>query len=306
MVLDKARLASKLGGLCVGCEISALNIGLFLWVAYFSEAMITPEDRGLTSRQNPLVKQLRKLHRAKERRRQQLILLEGTNLTEAAVQGAYALETVCFTDVWRSRYPQLFAQLQGRSARLVEVSPEVLEAIATTSSPDGIVATAPRKPPQSPTFPCSLGIAVETLQDPGNLGTIFRTAAAARVEGLWISRDSVSYDHPKVLRASAGQWLRLPFAEVETLEETVLQAKTQGMKVVATLPRASQMHWDYDWTQPTMILLGNEGAGLSQSLAALADEAISIPLAPGVESLNAAISLAVVLYEAQRQRSLAE
>ncbi len=265
--------------------------------------MATPEDRILTSRQNPLVKQLRKLHRAKERKRQQLILLEGTNLAEAAIQESYALETVCFTDAWRSRYPQLFFQLQDSPTKLVEVSDEVLEAIATTSSPDGIVATAPRNPPQTPQLPCSLGIAVETLQDPGNLGTIFRTAAATSVEGLWMNGDTVGYDHPKVLRASAGQWLRLPFTEVETLEETVIQAKAQGMKVVATLPKATRMHWDYDWTQPTLVLLGNEGAGLSQPLTALADEAISIPLAEGVESLNAAISLAVVLYEAQRQRS---
>lgn len=265
--------------------------------------MATPEDRILTSRQNPLVKQLRKLHRAKERKRQQLILLEGTNLAEAAIQESYALETVCFTDAWRSRHPQLFFQLQDSPTKLVEVSDEVLEAIATTSSPDGIVATAPRNPPQTPQLPCSLGIAVETLQDPGNLGTIFRTAAATSVEGLWMNPETVGYDHPKVLRASAGQWLRLPFTEVETLEETVIQAKAQGMKVVATLPKATQMHWDYDWTQPTLVLLGNEGAGLSQPLAALADEAISIPLAEGVESLNAAISLAVVLYEAQRQRS---
>jgi len=180
----------------------------------------------------------------------------------------------------------------------------VLEAIATTSSPDGVVATAPRKPPNLPQWPCSLGVAVETLQDPGNLGTVFRTAAGAGAEGLWLSRDSVGYDHPKVLRASAGQWLRLPFAEVDGLEATVVEAKAQGMKVVATQPKATQLHWDYDWTQPTLILLGNEGKGLSVPLAAMADEAISIPLAAGVESLNAAVSLAIVLYEAQRQRSL--
>ncbi len=265
--------------------------------------MAKPENLVLTSRQNPLVKQLRKLHRARERSRQQLILLEGTNLAETAVQESCELDTVCFTQAWKSRYPQLFNQLQDSPTRLVEVSDEVLEAIATTSSPDGIVATAPRKPPQTPQSTVSLGVAVERLQDPGNLGTIFRTAAAAGVEGLWMSHDTVGYDHPKVLRASAGQWLRLPFAEVETLEETIIQAKAQGIRVVATQPKATQMHWDYNWTQPTLILLGNEGAGLSQPLAELADEAIAIPLAEGVESLNAAISLAVVLYEAQRQRN---
>ena len=258
----------------------------------------------LTSRQNPLVKQLCKLHRAKERSRQKLSLLEGTNLAEVALQVSYPLQTVCFTEAWRSRHPSLYQQLRAGSADLVEVSADVLAAIATTAHPDGIVATAPRQPARPPQLPCALGVAVETLQDPGNLGTIFRTAVAAGVDGLWLSRDCVGYDHPKVLRASAGQWLRLPFGEVETLAETAAQAKREGVRVVATDPRASQAHWDYDWRQPSLILLGNEGAGLSPSALAAADEAISIPLAAEVESLNAAVCLAIVLYEARRQRHL--
>lgn len=262
------------------------------------------ENLVLTSRQNPLVKRLRKLHRPKERSRQQLILLEGTNLVEAALQESYPLVTLCFTAHWRSRYGQLFQSLKASPAQMVEVNEEVLAAIATTPSPDGVIATVARQPPSPPQLPCSLGVAIETLQDPGNLGTVIRTAAATQVDGLWLSSDSVGYDHPKVLRASAGQWFRQPFAEVANLDATVTEAKSQGMRVVATLPRATQMHWDYDWTQPTLILLGNEGAGLSEPIAALADEAISIPLAQGVESLNAAVSLAIVLYEAQRQRSL--
>jgi RNA methyltransferase, TrmH family len=267
------------------------------------------EDFVITSRQNPLVKGLRKLHQAKERSRQQLLLLEGTNLLEAAIARAYPLETVCFTDHWRSRHPSLWQSLQllaaratGAATTVVEVSDAVLAAIATTPSPDGIIATAPRQPPQAPSLPCSLGVAIETLQDPGNLGTVLRTAAAAQVDGLWLSRDSVGYDHPKVLRASAGQWFRLPFAEVEDLGEPLRQAKAQGIQIVATLPRAEQLYWDYDWTRPSIILLGNEGAGLSAPMAALADGAIAIPLAAGVESLNAALSLGIILYEAQRQR----
>lgn len=264
------------------------------------------EDLVLTSRQNPLVKQLRKLHQAKERKRQNRILLEGSNLIEAAIAEAYPLETVCFTNAWRSRYPALWQGLQTHSvlfaSTLVEVSGEVLAAIATTPSPDGIIATASRQPPQAPSRPCSLGVAIETLQDPGNLGTVLRTAAAAQVDGLWLSADSVGYDHPKVLRASAGQWFRLPFAEVEDLGEPLRQAQAQGIQIVATLPKAQQLYWDYDWSQPSIVLLGNEGAGLSAPMAALADAAIAIPLAPGVESLNAALCLGIILYEAQRQR----
>lgn len=278
------------------------------------------EALGVTSRQNPLIKQLRKLHNAKERSRQQRLLLEGTHLLEAALQTHYPLETVCFTDHWRSRHPHLWQQLTQAATdpttdavahpqtgpRLIQVSDQVLASLTTTPHPDGIVAAARRHPPSRPPnlsqSPCSLGILLETLQDPGNLGTIIRTAAATEVEGLWLSPDSVGYDHPKVLRASVGQWFRLPFGVADQPRLLVEQAKAAGLRVVATQPGATQTHWDLDWCQPSLILLGNEGAGLSAELAALADEAVAIPLAPGVESLNAAIALAVILYEAQRQR----
>lgn len=182
------------------------------------------------------------------------------------------------------------------------MSETVLEVIATTQAPDGIIATASRQPPRLAALPCRLGVAVETLQDPGNLGTMIRTAAAAGADGFWLSEDSVSFDHPKVLRASAGQWFRLPMAIAPNLGETLRAAQGQGVQIVATLPTATQTHWAMDWRQPSLIVLGNEGAGLSEEIAAIATASIKIPLARAVESLNVAISLAVILYEAQRQR----
>ena len=256
----------------------------------------------LTSVQNPLVKQMRKLHRAKERREQQLFLLEGTHLLEEACAIALPLTTVCCTPAWQSRYPELWEQLIQRSQRVEIVSPEVLEAIATTVQPDGIVATAQRISLQPPTESLSLGLALETLQDPGNLGTVIRTAAAAGVDGLWLSPDSVDLDHPKVLRASAGQWFRLPMSVSPSLRSQVQQFQQQGVQVVATRLTATQTYWQVDLTRPTLILLGNEGAGLSAELAELADVEVKIPLASGVESLNVAIAAALILYEAQRQR----
>ncbi|MCY7284589.1 MAG: RNA methyltransferase, partial [Cyanobacteria bacterium CAN_BIN43] len=165
----------------------------------------------LTSLQNPLVKQLRKLHQAKERRSQQMFLLEGTHLLEEACAVGCPLAIVCCTADWQERHPQLWAQAIALSPRVELVSPEVLQAIATTQHPDGVVATAHRNIPTALSVP-TLGVALQTLQDPGNLGTVIRTAAAAGADGLWLSADSVDLDHPKVLRASAGQWFRLPMA----------------------------------------------------------------------------------------------
>ena len=256
----------------------------------------------LTSLQNPLVKQIRKLHAAKERRDQQLFLLEGTHLLEAACAVNHPLEIVCCTPQWQERHPQLW-KLACRQAERVEiVSPEVLKTLATTVQPDGVMATAKRDSHRQPAIPFTgVALGLETVQDPGNLGTIIRTAVAAGATGLWLSGDSVDLENPKVLRASAGQWFRLPMSVSPDLTTVVRQCQQFGAQVVATQANAQSTYWELDLQRPTLIVLGNEGAGLSAALTAMADLSVRIPLSPGVESLNVAIAAALMLYEAQRQ-----
>ena len=259
----------------------------------------------LTSLQNPLVKQLRKLHQTKERREQQLFLLEGTHLLEAALLVDRPLMTLCHTIAWQTKYPLLWEHAQRLTQRVELVSADVLRAIATTVEPDGVVATVERTSTKAPVFN-SLGLVLETVQDPGNLGTMIRTAAAAGADGLLLSADSVDFDHPKVLRSSAGQWFQLPMAASADLQTELALYQQQGMQIVATLPAAPLTYWEVDLKRPTLILMGNEGGGLSPELAAIADQQVTIPLNPGVESLNVAIAAALMLYEAKRQRKRGE
>ena len=260
----------------------------------------------LTSTKNPLVKQIRKLHSTKERHKQGLFLVEGTHLVEEACEVDYPLVAVCCTPHWQDSHQVLWETVCNQSDRAEVVSQEVLNVIATTVQPDGIVATV-RRGSHSTQVPFSrVVMALETIQDPGNLGTIIRSSMAAGSAGLWVSGNSVDLDNPKVLRASAGQWFRLPMAVSDDLKLTVEQAQQAGMQVIATLPSANLTYWEIDWQKPSLILLGNEGAGLSAELAAMADLQVNIPLHPGVESLNIAIAGSLMLYEALRQRSLQE
>ena len=260
----------------------------------------------LTSLQNPTVKQLRKLQQPKERRKQGVLLLEGTHLIEAAGAAAYPLEVLCYTEDWQTRYREIFEQAVRQAARVELVSPEVLKSIASTVSPDGVVAIAPQRTAweaaaSSPKDDISLGVMLETLQDPGNLGTIIRTAAAAGSDGLWLSPDSVDTGNPKVLRASAGQWFRLPMAKVDIVEQAI-KLKAKGVQLVASAATANVSYWQLDLTKPTVFVMGNEGAGLSSALMNCASVTAKIPVMPGVESLNVAVSAALLLYEAKRQR----
>jgi TrmH family RNA methyltransferase len=255
----------------------------------------------LTSRQNPLVKQMRQLHQAKGRRENQQFLLEGTHLLQAAIAHHWPLLAVAHTPTWQMRQGDLFAKLAPLT-RLELVSDDVLEAMATTQHPDGVVAIA-----QVATTPSSapvihrLGLVLETIQDPGNLGTMIRTAAATGVEALILSKDCVDVMNPKVLRASAGAWFQVPMWSVSDLPQELQNYQAQGVQVVATTPTASESYWSLAFSGPTLVMIGNEGAGLSTPLLAIADHQVRIPLAPGTESLNAAIATALILYEAQRQ-----
>lgn len=256
----------------------------------------------ITSTKNPIAKQFRKLHQAKERRRQNVFLLEGTHLLQEACAVGYPLVQVAATEVWCRTHGNVLDQLQQLTADIRMVSPEVLVSMCTTVSPDGVVAMAQRMVlPSAGLGAVSLGVALERLQDPGNLGGVIRTAAAVGCDRIWLTNDSVDIDHPKVLRATAGQWFRLPMQTIPSLASLDSLA-TLDVQLVATVPTAPLDHWDLDLRQPTVFLMGNEGAGLSEQAMDLATHRVKIPLAPDVESLNVAIATAVLLYEAKRQR----
>lgn len=256
----------------------------------------------ITSLQNPLVKQIRKLHRTKGRREQNLFLLEGTHLIETACEVNYPLFSLCYTEQWQARHLKLWETVSERVQRCELVSPAILAAIATTVNPDGVIATAIFQPFTNRKITnLGLGLILERLQDPGNLGTIIRTAAATEIDGIWLTNDSVDINNPKVLRASAGAWFKVPMMVDSDLESIILNYRQAGVKIVATLPNAHKNYWDLDFKKPALILLGNEGSGLSNKLISLANENITIPMSNDVESLNVAITASLILYERQRQ-----
>jgi RNA methyltransferase, TrmH family len=264
----------------------------------------------LTSRRNPLVKQLRLLKESRGRREQGLLLLEGTHLLHESLRLGLQPRDVLATAAWLADHGELVAALpQGCSWRLV--SGEVLEAIATTQHPDGVVATL-LPPTAAAPGKASFVLALDGIQDPGNLGTLMRTALAAGVGALWLA-DGADPFQPKVLRASAGAALALPLLR-ESRQELAerLQAATQaGLQLVvavrpetgaAVVAAAPFPYWKLDWTRPTVLLLGNEGAGVSPQLQALASQRVTIPHSTAVESLNVAVAAAPLLLERLRQQ----
>jgi len=257
----------------------------------------------ISSRRNPLVGRLRALQEPRGRREQGLLLLEGRHLLEEALALGLVPPLVLATAAWIDRHRSLWDNLPAASRRQ-PLGDEALAQIASTQHPDGVLATLvpPEPPPHSrPGFV----LALDQLQDPGNLGTLLRTARAAGVEEVWLAEGADPWS-PKVLRASSGAALALPLRRLAAadLQQRLVQAGAAGLQRVATLVSGGRPYWQLDWCRPTLLLLGNEGAGLSPALAALADERVTIPHSPAVESLNVAVAAAPLLLERWRQTAI--
>jgi TrmH family RNA methyltransferase len=278
----------------------------------------------ITSSSNPRISKVRTLHTAHGRKKHGLFLMEGPNLFEALLAAQVVPHEIYYQPALLKRTERgslLLDRLQRMPALpsdcLIEVSERVIESISETQTSQGIVCVLPlsaldhariqaqRVPAHRPAL-----LILDTLTDPGNLGTILRTALAADVERVLLTPDCADYYSPKVLRAAAGAHLVLP-AEIDlswaAIEERVAShcqaffGSDQTPYVLLAEASSSVRYYDLDLTKPFALIIGNEAHGPSQAAHALATHSISIPLAHGVESLNAAMATGIILYEAVRQ-----
>lgn len=186
------------------------------------------------------------------------------------------------------------------------VSEEVFSKISDTQTPQGILCVLRQSHYSLKDMLEGQGVplflVVEGLQDPGNLGTILRTGEGAGVSGVIMSKDTVDIYNPKTIRSTMGSIYRVPFFYAEDIVQTVKALQKDGIKVYAAHLKGEESYSRCDYTGGTAFLIGNEGNGLSEELSEAADHYIKIPMKGQVESLNAAVSASLLMYEAARQR----
>lgn len=252
----------------------------------------------LNSLQNPKIKALRALHSKKGRKQAGAFLLETTKLVQEAVLSDWPLVELFATEAWLARYPQALR------APVTLVAERLLGEMVTTETPEGVVAVArlPESGALPEVTPEGVWVVVDGLQDPGNLGTIIRTADAVGATALLVGPGTVDPYSPKVVRGTMGSLFHLPVVMREDLGSDLETLKRQGMRIFATALRTNRSLYDLDLTGPVAWIVGNEGSGLSEATIAHATEAVSIPMPGHAESLNAAIAAAVCLYETLRQK----
>jgi RNA methyltransferase, TrmH family len=259
--------------------------------------------RRIESRQNARVKALRQAFHDAAPNDQGLVAVEGMHLLEEAIRAGLRLETVFFSESALPRAHKLLPQLSAHTETLL-LPDELFSSAVPTETPQGIAALVKVKQFtfEGACLPSpALVVIAAGLQDPGNLGTIARSAEAFGATGLLLGERTVSPWNWKAVRASAGSLFRLPTVKVK-LAEALAELKARGVRVLATSSHKGTLISQTDLSGPVALIVGNEGAGLSREVVSQADELIAIPQSAKVESLNAAIAASVMLYEASRQR----
>lgn len=253
----------------------------------------------ITSRQNQRLKDIRRLRRSKG----ELALLEGPHLVEEALAFGFLLEEVLATP------PFLESDEGRRLARSLpvpplEVSPDLLEDLTDADSPRGVLAVTRLPRSGAGSLPVRAGqpyLYLDGLQDPGNLGALARVAEAAGAAALALSPGCAHPNHPRALRASAGSLLRLPVAVGTTAEELDRHLATAGPRWAALVPRDGESLYHASFEGTLVLAVGAEGPGLSPDLLSRASLRLAIPMEPPVESLNATVAAALVLFEIRRR-----
>src|SRR5215813_5981565 len=261
--------------------------------------------RPVSSPQNALVKELRKAFTQSELTKEGFMAIEGVRMIEEAIRSGLRFHALFFSDSGRVHAGRLLPQISSHAEALL-LADKVFSSAVATETPQGVAALVkPRIARMEDILQEAaanlLLVGLAGVQDPGNVGTVIRSAEAFSARAVLLGEKTASHFNAKVVRASAGSVFREPVIRVP-LAEAVGNLKAHGVRVVATSSHKGKPAHEIDFNGPVALLIGSEGAGLPPAVAAQADELVTIPHSPRVESLNAGIAASILLYEAARQR----
>lgn len=264
--------------------------------------------RPVSSRQNALVKDLRKAFSQAELTPQGFMAIEGVRMIEEAIRSSLRFQAIFFSAGGRVHSARLLPQIASHAEALLLPDDVFVSAVAT-ETPQGVAALVKPRTVRleeilgesSESVADALILGLAGVQDPGNVGTAIRSAEAFSARAVLLGEKTASQFNSKVVRASAGSVFRQPVIHV-SLAEAIDTLKGHGMRVVATSSHKGKPLDEIDLTGSVAVLIGNEGSGLPPAIATRADELVTIPHSPRVESLNAGIAASILLYEAWRQR----
>jgi TrmH family RNA methyltransferase len=262
----------------------------------------------ITSKDNSVIKHLRALSDPKARKKERAFLIEGVKMVEEALRDNAGVTLVVAAPALVQHHGKGLIKLaESRSVDILWVSERLIDVISESKTPQPVLAVVTMKEhTEDELFAhgSKLIVVCHRLQDPGNLGTIIRTVEAVGAAGIALTPNTVDPYSAKAVRASMGSILRVPVVRIGDSRTFVSLCKQKGFQTIAAVVTGEKSHFDIDLKKPTVVILGQEGAGLPQDIMAEVDLRVRIPMAETIDSLNVATSSAVLLYEALRQRML--
>ncbi|MGF9914625.1 RNA methyltransferase [Paenibacillus ehimensis] len=270
---------------------------------------VSSESGILSSVQNPRVKQWTELLSRKGRDKQGRFLIEGVHLVQEALRSVDLVpEILVYAADKKQAIAGLLEDAGAKGVECVPVTDAVLAKCTDTETPQPVFAVVPKLPWRgndllAASEPNGLVVVIDGIQDPGNLGTIIRSADAVGASGVLLGKGTVDLYNPKTVRATMGSLFHLPIVQGD-LAEWLPRAAESGVQVVATSLQGAVSCYEHDFRESTWFVIGNEGQGVSEEVRLLARHQVLIPMKGRAESLNAAMAATVVLFEAMRQREL--
>lgn len=258
----------------------------------------------ITSTRNPKIAWVRKLQgQVKARREANLFVVEGVRLAEEALAAGWPVELALYDATLSGRGREVLDAWEKQGIQVEEAAEHVLRSASDTQNPQGLLAVVAVRELPLPE-PLDLVLVADGVRDPGNLGTILRTAAAAGAGAVFLPPGGVDPWSPKVVRAGMGAHFRLPVCNL-SWEEIRARVKAAGLQVYLAAAGAGEPYTDCDFRRPMALIVGGEAAGAGVQAESLAGATIHIPMPGRMESLNAAVAAAVLMFEIGRQRNTA-
>jgi len=263
----------------------------------------------IQSAANPLIKRIRALENRRERERAGMFWVEGIAPVWSAVESGAAIDTLIIApDLLTSTGArEMVAAAQAKGVRVTEVSGDLFARLAAREHPSGlgaVVQMTRRTLDDLIVIPDALFVALDAVGNPGNLGTILRTADAVGAHGAVLLGDSTDPYHASAVKASMGALFRVPVVAVSSVGTLLDWCHARGVGVVTTSAHAAVSHWEAVYPAPTLVLFGSEAQGLAPDVLAAGDLAVRIPMYGGVTSLNLAVAAGILLYEVRRTRDV--
>ena len=247
----------------------------------------------ISSVSNELIVNFKKLKLKKYRKEQGLYLLEGRRLVTDALTAGAPIQTLLVLNTELEAFAQAIISAQNAGADILSVSRNIIEALSETQAPEGIMAVS-----KIHTLPFRTGgllVALDNLQDPGNMGTIIRTCDAAGIGGLLLGEGCAELYNPKVVRSAMGSLFSVPVKNCFSLTEELALLKSSGYTVAAAA-LGGEPFFQASLPEKTVLIIGNEGNGISRETLKQADITLTLPMRGGAQSLNASIAAGIMIY----------